>query len=74
MKRIKLALKNKESSPKSWEQVYEAEIVNAIRQKYSVNQELAILRQRDTKPTEFEEYNKFVEECKAKVKTEVDNG
>jgi hypothetical protein len=39
-----------------------------IREKYSVNTELAILRQRDTKPEEFEEYNAFAEACKAEAK------
>lgn len=33
--------------------------------RYSVCNELAILRQRDTKPAEFEEYNTYAEECKA---------
>lgn len=39
-----------------------------IRQKYSVSAELAILRQRDEKPTEFAEYNQYAEQCKAKAK------
>lgn len=43
-------------------------IVKLIREKYSVNDELAILRQQASKPTEFEEYNKYVEECKTKAK------
>ena len=37
-------------------------------EKYNVNQELAILRQRDTKPEEFAEYNEYVEKCKRQVK------
>ena len=49
---------------------YENKIVSLIRKKYNVNQELAILRQRDTKPEEFTEYNEYVEQCKAKVKNE----
>jgi hypothetical protein len=28
------------------------------------------LRQRDTKPEEFAEYNEYVEKCKAEVKSE----
>lgn len=36
-----------------------------IRKKYSVGAELAILRQRDEKPTEFAEYNEYAEQCKA---------
>lgn len=49
---------------------YEANIVALIRKKYNVNQELAVLRQRDTKPEEFAEYNEYVEECKQKIKEE----
>ena len=47
---------------------YENKIVSLIRKKYNVNQELAILRQRDTKPEEFAEYNEYVEQCKRQVK------
>ena len=47
---------------------YENKVVALIRQKYNVNQELAILRQRDTKPEEFAEYNEYVEQCKREVK------
>ena len=45
---------------------YEQRVVDRIRAVYSIDDELAILRQRDTKPEEFAEYNAFVE----KVKTE----
>ena len=44
---------------------YEQRVVNRIRKVYSVDDELAILRQRDTKPEEFAEYNAFVEKIKA---------
>ena len=47
---------------------YEGAIVSLIRVKYNLNQELAILRQRDTKPDEFTEYNAYVEQCKQEVK------
>ena len=47
---------------------YENKIVTLIRKKYNVNQELAILRQRDTKPQEFADYNEYVEQCKRQVK------
>ena len=62
----KLAKKNR-----TVDEVYEHEVIKRIRQKYSINQELAILRQRDAKPTEFEEYNTYVEECKNAVKKEI---
>ena len=47
---------------------YEDEVNRLIRLKYSLSEELAILRQRDTKPDEFKAYNDYVEECKAKAK------
>ena len=50
------------------QQEYEEAIVELIRRKYSLNQELAILRQRDSKPSEFSEYNAYVEQCKQEVK------
>jgi hypothetical protein len=71
MKHLTLAKKNRESNPESWEQLYESEIIRKIRKKYSINQELAILRQRDIKPNEFTEYNEYVEKCKADVRAEL---
>ena len=71
MKFLRLARKNRKADSASWEFLYEAEIIKKIRERYSLNQELAILRQRDSKPSEFEEYNAFVEECKASVKKEM---
>lgn len=68
---IKLAKRNREKDPASWEALYEAEIVKKIRAKYTVDRELAILRQRDTKPQEFAAYNTYVERCKAEVKAEL---
>lgn len=68
---VKLAEKIKEVDPKAWERCYENLIVKKIRQKYSINEELAILRQRDEKPEEFAEYYSYVEECKAAVRTEM---
>ena len=65
-KLLKLAKKNKAVDPASWEELYESKVTKKIRAKYSVNQELAILRQRDTKPDEFAAYNAYAEQCKAK--------
>ena len=44
---------------------FEQRVVNRIREVYSTDDEIAILRQRDTKPEEFAEYNAFVEKTKA---------
>lgn len=43
-------------------------IISKIRQRYNINQELAILRQRDTKPEEYQEYFDYIEQCKKEVK------
>lgn len=43
---------------------YKERVVSRIRAIYSVDDELAILRQRDTKPDEFREYNRVVEAIK----------
>ena len=51
---------------------YESLIVSKIRSKYTIDQELALLRQRDVKSEEFAEYNAYVENCKAKAKEEVE--
>ena len=47
-------------------------IEEAIRQRYTVSDELAILRQRDTNPEEFAEYNAFVEQVKANISAEIE--
>jgi hypothetical protein len=71
---LKLAKKNREVAPASWDELYENLIISKIRDRYSLNQELAILRQRDSKPAEFEAYNEYVERCKAEVKAELGMG
>lgn len=48
--------------------IYEQRVSWLIRKKYTQDAEFAILRQRDTKPEEFAEYNAYCEECKTKVK------
>ena len=46
--------------------LYDSLVVSHIREKYSINDELAILRQglSGSKKGDFDEYNKFCEECK----------
>lgn len=50
------------------EMTYEEQVVAKIRERYSVDDELAILRQRDTKPEEFEAYNAYAESCKGEAR------
>ena len=60
---IKLAKKNGVA-----EKVYPQLVQELINKKYSIYDELAIQRQRDTKPDEFNEYNTYCEECKVEAK------
>lgn len=53
--------------PYTYEQLVELK----IRTRYTISDELALLRQRDTKPLEFAEYNAYCEQCKAEAKTEL---
>jgi hypothetical protein len=62
-KKIQLAIKFGKQ-----DKLYPALVEELIRQRYNISQELAIHRQRDTKPTEFANYNAFCEECKATAK------
>lgn len=56
-----------------WASIPYDEAVNAkIRERYSVSQEFAILRQKDEKPEEYAEYFAYCEECKAFVKSKKD--
>ena len=63
-----LAKKNKDYSADTFRRLYESEITKLIRQKYSLDEELAILRQRDSKLEKFAEYNAYAEKCKAQVR------
>ena len=50
---------------------YEQRVQQSIRERYSVDDELAILRQRDTKPDEFAAYYEYAEQCKAQAKMQM---
>lgn len=54
----------KDKRPKSYAETVES----LIRERYTISDELAILRQRDSKPYEFAEYNDYAEECKARAR------
>ena len=52
-----------------WQSIPYDDAVNAkIRERYTESQEFAILRQKDEKPTEYNTYYAYCEECKAFVK------
>ena len=47
---------------------YDELVDKLIREQYSISQEFAILRQRDSKPEEFAAYNEYAEQCKARAR------
>jgi hypothetical protein len=60
-----------EDKPKVLQYTYSQLVEIKIRQRYTVSDELAILRQRDTKPQEFAEYNDYCEQCKVEARKEL---
>ena len=50
---------------------YPALVEKYIREKYTLSAELAILRQREVKTAEFDEYNAYAESCKERAKAEI---
>lgn len=50
---------------------YPSLVTEKIRERYSIDAELAILRQRDEKPEEFAAYNAYAEQCKKEAKEEL---
>lgn len=63
---IKLAKLNGTQS-----QHYPKLVTEKIRERYTIDEELAILRQRDEKPEEFAAYNAYAEQCKAEARAEL---
>lgn len=52
--------------------LYGQEVNRLIRERYSLSEELSILRKREEAPEEFAAYNAFAEECKKKAKEEME--
>ena len=53
------------------EQQYKWRVSELIRQEYSIDDELALHRQRDTKVQEFAAYNTYCESCKQQAYQEI---
>ena len=49
---------------------YEEKVVELIRQRYSIDDEIAILRQKDTKADEYDAWYAYCEQCKQEAKGE----
>ena len=47
---------------------YDERVNNLIRERYSASQEFSILRQKEIKPQEYDEYFRYCEECKQRAK------
>jgi hypothetical protein len=56
---------------KAMDALYPEYVSHLIHERYSINTELALLRQMTTKPGDFAEYNEFAEACKAKARKEI---
>lgn len=59
------------AAEESVEDYYRRRIIELIRERYTIDDEIAIQRQRYVKPEEFEKYNDYVENCKQQVKEEI---
>lgn len=57
-------------APQPYVPTYEELVAMKIHERYTIDDELAILRQRDVKQDEFAEYNDFCEHCKAEAREE----
>jgi len=64
----RLARKNREVNPESFERLYGKLVDELVGRRYSIAAQIAILRQRDTKPEEFRIFNEYVENCKVEAK------
>lgn len=60
----RLIQKNRPHDEAAAQKAYAAEVERRIRLRYTIGEELALLRQRDEKPEEFAAYNAYAEECK----------
>lgn len=75
--KLKLAKKNREVIPKSWEDLYGQMVTNKVRKRYSQHQIEAILNNYLANPdneeyaAEFEALQAYRKRCKAEVKAEM---
>lgn len=54
--------------PQPYVPTYEEKVVMLIRERYTIDDEFALLRQRDIKAEEFAAYNSYCEYCKRQAK------
>lgn len=58
-------------APQPYVPTYSELVEQKVAERYTLLQEIAILRQRNTKPDEFDVYFRYVEQCKAEAKQEL---
>ena len=66
------AIQEEKLTEKNGISLYSEKVNSLVREKYSIEAELAIQRQRDTKPDEFKAYYDYVEEVKTKAKSVIE--
>lgn len=57
-----------ETASEEYVSTYEERVVELIRERYTIDDEIAILRQKDTKQDEYQAWYDFCESCKAQAK------
>lgn len=62
-----------DTQPKYSRMDYENKVNELIRERYTESQEFSILRQKDTKLDEYNQYYSYCEECKIKAKEILNN-
>ena len=64
-----MQIQAEQSEKQHWQSIDYGEAINSeIRKKYTQSEEFAILRQKNEKPDEYNEYFNYCESCKAYVK------
>ena len=59
-----------EEPSEEYQPTYEEKVVELIRQRYTIDDEIAILRQKDTKADEFDAWYAYCEQCKQEARGE----
>ena len=68
---IKLLKANLKKHPEAVRKAYEHLVEVKVKERYTLRQEIAIIRQRDRKPEEFAVYDAYVEQCKKDLKQQI---
>jgi hypothetical protein len=58
-------------APQPYVPTYSELVEQKVAERYTIQQEMAILRQRNTKPDEFDKYFRYVDQCKEEARQEL---